>query len=298
MILDDIFDNYKANMKISLTVFHFAMCMLSTTIKITLFEKSSLESLLETLLVVAAYYGMILFAFMVVHKNREERDELKLLNCKLIDYSFKERDYLISEERSRISQELHDSLGHLLMALSMNVKYLSALDDKEKIKEELLDVSSLVDESIKTLRSTVYSLKKLDENFNLYEELISLISKFISLDMIKINLNYDHEIENIKGSLKNILLVTVKEAVTNSLKHGLASIIDINIKIDKDHISLKIHDNGVGCKNIEKSTGLLGISDRFLKAKGKVSFKSSINKGFFIEALLPLKAQEGGFLND
>lgn len=297
MMVDDIFDNCKSQ-KIKLIILHFFICMLSMLIKSTFFRKASLNDSLETLFYMCVFYALILFVFIVVHKNKQERDELKILNCKLLEYSFKERDYLISEERSRVSQELHDSLGHLLMALSMNVQYAKALEDKDKIKEELSEVAALVEESIKTLRSTVYNLKELDENFNLYEELKRLIAKLNSLTIVKINLDYDNRIENTSGIIKNILLVTIKEAITNSLTHGSASVINITSKIQNSVISLEISDNGFGCKIIKKSTGLSGVSNRFEKVNGRVSFDSKENNGFVIKASIPINIQEGGFIND
>lgn len=298
MIVDDIFDNYKSYKAMKLILFHFFMCMLSLLIKSCVFENALLKNSMEALFSIAAFYALILLPFIVIHKYKEERDELKILNCKLIDYAFKERDYLLSKERSRISQELHDSLGHLLMALSMNVQYTKAIDDKDKIKDELMEVDSLVNESIKTLRSTVYSLKKLDEDFNLHEELKRLILKFNSLDMIKIKLAYDYKIENSSGIIKNIILITVKEAITNSLKHGNASVISIDIKLKDNEMLLTIHDNGIGCNTIQKSAGLLGISNRFENINGRASFSSKENNGFSIEASIPISIQEGGIVND
>lgn len=282
IIVDSIFDNFKLY-KRKLILIHFLIYAMATIVKLTVFQKASLVSIFNDMFYMFIFYALILFSFIIVHKNRQERDELKILNCKLIDYSFKERDYLISQERSRISQELHDSLGHLLMALSMNVQYAKALDDKDEIKKELSEVSSLVNESIKTLRSTVYSLRKLDEDFNLHEELKSLITKFNALEMVKINLDYDNEIENSSGTVKNVLLITIKEAITNSLKHGNASVINISLEIRDDRILLEICDNGLGCKAIVKSNGLSGISDRFEKINGKVSFNSRENNGFSIK---------------
>lgn len=182
------------------------------------------------------------------------------------------------------------------MALSMNVRYAKALDNEDKVKEELSEIESLVGESIKTLRGTVYSLKKLDEDFNLHEELKRLILKFNNLDIVKINLCYDDFIEQSSGIIKNILLSTVKEAITNSLKHGNASVINIDIKINDSKIMLNIYDNGIGCKAIEKSNGLSGICSRFEKVSGTACFKSKENGGFSIEASVPMT--ERSIVND
>ncbi|WP_169911561.1 sensor histidine kinase [Clostridium oryzae] len=210
------------------------------------------------------------------------------MNSKLIEYSFKEKDFAISSERDRISQELHDSLGHLLMALSMNVKYVKSKVSKEKDVDyhEIEQIEDLVQESIKTLRGTVYSLRKLNGNFNLKEELNKVIGKFDNLNMVSILFDYDDEIENCSVNIKNILIATIKEAITNSVKHGNSSQIHISISLEHYTLKLAIEDNGSGCSNIVKSNGLNGISNRFKSAGGNVTFSSKKQKGFKIVATI------------
>jgi signal transduction histidine kinase len=204
-----------------------------------------------------------------------------------LDYSFKEREHLVLNERNRISQELHDSLGHSLMALSMNVKYIKAIKDREKINHEINELESLISKNIQSLRETVYNLRKLDENFSLHNEITSIISKFNKLNIIKITLDYDNNIEKSSIAIKNILISTIKESITNSLKHGNSAKIFISIKLIRNTIKLIIKDNGDGCSCIIKSEGLAGIENRFKTFNGTINFITSPNKGFTITASIP-----------
>lgn len=285
--MDDIFNDivdYKTRYKLIFA--HFLGSFIKFLRYTISMNNTTLNIRLQTILLYIVIYILILGVFIIVHINKDEKNRLKILNSKLIEYSFKERDYLISEERMRISQELHDSLGHILMALSMNVKYVKAIKDRKDIDEELNEIDSLVQESIKTLRLTVYSLKELESNFNLREEIKAIISKFNSLNMIKINFDYTAEAEKAASNIKLALLTTIKEGITNSIKHGNASEINISIDIKNSDIYFILKDNGTGCKNINKSTGLNGIADRFLKLGGKVDFSGIENEGFTIEAII------------
>jgi signal transduction histidine kinase len=93
--------------------------------------------------------------------------------------------------------------------------------------------------------------------------------------------------------VEDILLTTINEAITNSLKHGNLTTIDISLEIINDDLHMIIKDNGEGCKSINKSNGLNGITARIKRINGNVSFTSPMNKGFTIKVLIP-----GGSLND
>jgi signal transduction histidine kinase len=173
------------------------------------------------------------------------------------------------------------------MALSMNVKYIKAIKDREKINHEINELESLISKSIQSLRETVYNLRKLDENFSLHNEITSIISKFNKLNIIKITLDYDNNIEKSSIAIKNILISTIKESITNSLKHGNSAKIFISIKLIRNTIKLIIKDNGDGCSCIIKSEGLAGIENRFKTFNGTINFITSPNKGFTITASIP-----------
>ena len=177
------------------------------------------------------------------------------------------------------------------MALSMNIRYLKALKNKEKIQSEICEIDTLVKESINTLRSTVYNLKELEEEHNLKEEIAKIAKKFNDFGIVRIN--FDCDIDFTGGMVEDILLTTIKEAITNSLKHGNPTTIDISLEIINDDLHMIIKDNGEGCKAINKSNGLNGITARIKRINGNVSFTSSMNKGFTIKVLIP-----GGSLND
>lgn len=297
VLLDDLFEIKDYKRRNYFLTFHavmFAIIIFSRE----LLRKSFFKDI-SSLLYIFLIYGLIFITFLLIHKLRWDRDKLKLLNSNLIEYSFKEREYLISSERTRISQELHDSIGHSLMALSMNVRYIKAIKDKKEIDEELNNIDTLVKESIDTLRTTVYNLRKLDETSNFQEQVKNIIKKFNELNMVRINFDCDKSIENTSVHIKNVLLTTIKEGITNSLKHGDASEINISIELITSLegipiIKLFITNNGKGCKSIVKSNGLSGITKRIEDVHGRVEFKSPKNKGFTIEALIP----KGEILND
>ena len=79
----------------------------------------------------------------------------------------------------------------------------------------------------------------------------------------------------------------IQESMTNSIRHGKADKIWINIKRDYSDVILQIRDNGVGCKEIKSGFGTKHIKERIGMLGGKVTFDGK--KGFTVEARIPIR---------
>ncbi len=288
-LLDQIFNIRKGKTPKALVSVHFFGFMAVECYALIVTERKDFGQYARDVLVLLACYTLVLFIFAVIHYFKWEREKLKVLNANLIEYSFQEREYLIAKERSHISQELHDSLGHSLMAVLMNVRYLEAIQGRsqEEKNKQIVEIEELLKECVSSLRGSVYHLKKLDDNVNLREEIKRIIDKFDELNLLKIRLDYTDEVDSTANRVKTVLLTTIREGITNSIRHGDATKIDISIYFVADRVELIIKDNGSGCAAIHKSFGLNGIAERVKETGGEVWFISARNKGFTIKALLP-----------
>lgn len=247
------------------------------------------------------FYMMIILIFLYLRVEFSERikaqnlnDELNEAYRKLREYSVKIEELTIADERARVASEIHDSLGHSLTALIMHLDFLEniAHKDTEQTKSIILKCQSLARDSMKGLRRAVYTLKEERNSMDLKESINELVENISMDDEISIDINIEEAIERISPQTKNIIYRTVQEGLTNSIKHVKASKILIDIYIMEDGIGLRIKDNGIGCKKIIKGNGLSSIEDRILAVGGKVNFKSDIDRGFLIDALIPLKEME------
>lgn len=247
------------------------------------------EQYVYSFLLLTTIYAIILFIFAVIHYFKQEKERLKVLNANLIEYSFEEREYLIAKEHGNISQELHDSIGHSLIAVLMNVRYLKAIQSKSEgeQKKQIDEIERLLKECVANLRNSVYSLKELDETICLKDEIERIIYKFNELALVNIRLGYDNRVETASNHIKTVLFKTIREGITNSICHGNASSITISIHCIEEHIEMIVKDNGSGCPDIHKSYGLNGIVERVKEVDGEVFFTSEKSKGFTIKTLLP-----------
>ena len=217
------------------------------------------------------FYLISVFSFraLIIEKNRVEK-----LNKEI-------EELTITKERNRVAQEIHDNLGHNLVALNMNLDVISNILDKdmEKSRELIGKCQSLTKDSMDNLRYAVYALR--DENIS--QGFIRSIEKLVynveDENNLKINLNIDEKIENYPPEYKNLLYTIIKESITNSIKHGKGDEISVDLKIEED-IILKVKDNGIGCNEIIKGSGLRGIDERTNKFNGNIKYISKKGEGF------------------
>lgn len=257
---------------------------------------NTIDKLSNMGITIISYFAVasIIYSIKMIQVEKEEtkqlNDKLKLANIKLQEYSLRVKDLTISKERRRVAQELHDSLGHSLMALTMHLEFAKKVMDSkpDKVKEVLEKSEKIAKDSVNDLRKAVNALKEEREIEHLNESIKNLIDNFEIAGGVKVNFNGDMSIDNVDINIKNSIYKTIREALTNSIKHGQATEININMVKSSEGINLIISNNGIGCNKIIKSNGLNGIENRINLLNGRVSYFSGKNSGFSIEANIPI----------
>lgn len=159
------------------------------------------EAFYNILTSIGFYLGIILI-FEIIHYYKEERDRFKLLYNNIVQYSFQEREYMISQNRSKISQELHDSLGHLLMGAMLNIKYLKENNKNKDDTKELSQLENIIGDCIKSVRKCVNDVKEAEEIINLNEEVSRISTELRRVSVIDIKYSAYSGIENLPNHIK------------------------------------------------------------------------------------------------
>ncbi|WP_202709586.1 sensor histidine kinase [Sporosalibacterium faouarense] len=259
-----------------------------------------IENILDILMFVFLIASVIIFILylklQVREKNRIQKLNTKLNESyqKLQEYSNKIEELTISKERNRVAQEIHDSLGHSLTALIMHLDFLEKItnEDDTKSRKLIIKTQEIARSSMKDLRKAVFALKEEKSKLGFLDSLEELKNDLTINEALKINYDLGTELEKISPDLKNVIYITIKEALTNSIKHSNSTMIDIICCIKEHYVSLEINDNGVGCEEIIYGNGLDGINNRISIVGGNVKLNSSKDKGFSIAIFIPLR--EGG----
>jgi len=204
------------------------------------------------------------------------------------------------KERDRIAVEMHDNLGRTLTLLGANLELgLYELDDAKinisgKAEDKFLECINLSKEGLRQLRAFVSGITniqiELQKGNNLIESLNNLFSKYTDLG-IKIDFICNKENLSDSSVYDSSIYKICQEFITNSIRHGKATQIKINLNFGNDSIKLSIADNGKGCTKINKNFGLSRIVEYVSGINGKIQLSSKKNERFKIDIELPNKME-------
>ncbi|MFC6176468.1 sensor histidine kinase [Companilactobacillus huachuanensis] len=229
----------------------------------------------------------------LIEKNRAIDTLNKELMTKvdqLQDYSSKIKELTLIEERQRISQNLHDMLGHSLIGLRLHLDALNQVIDKDPEKShQILDKSKeIIDHSLVELRETVNELNETKELADLTTALQELQSSISVTDEVKVDLQMYFNVNNLDISVKDLIYKTCQEFITNSIKHGHSSLITIKLRKIDDTLTLTLKNNGLDAQSIVASNGINGIKERVKKLNGQVKFGTNKPSGFTTDITIPI----------
>ncbi len=236
--------------------------------------------------------------------NREERQKKDVLYRELLDahrqlkqYSDEVGRLSVVEERNRIARDIHDTIGHNMTALIMQLQMAEHLqrEDAARAAELLASAVTTAKDSLSGIREVVETLRG-DETTDPKDAIRLLTVEFAGKTgaAIHLNITEDEEgvpVENPSGIRKPAadmaLYRIVQEALTNAVRHGKATEISVDIKYLPKEIRFRISDNGTGAAEIKEGFGLKGIRERAEAFGGKVTIRSG--RGFSIEGVTYLE---------
>lgn len=231
-------------------------------------------------------------AQLLYDKIRVSEQELKEAYNRLEEYSNTVEELSVLRERDRISREIHDTVGHTLSTLNIQIQALPFLvkSDKDKAIEMLNDMYTYSKNGLEDVRRAVRELSPISfENNNSIFVLKELVNNFQKNTGIKVEFNTSKS-EYIFTSDQNLSVYRIiQEALNNSLRHGKATVIEINLHFTEKEVGLNIKDNGEGVGNLTPDFGLRGMQDRVNNLDGRIEFFSEKNSGFEINIIFPKK---------
>ena len=199
-------------------------------------------------------------------------------------------------EQNRISKELHDSVMNKLYGARMQLGILNDSDVKE-IKEKRLIYVDLLQEIEQEIRTISHDLQSeiIDNQFDyipLLSNLIQLQNEIGStLFTFEVDPNIDWDV--IDSLMKINIFRIVQESLLNVTKHAKATMCNISVTLEANHLILLINDDGVGfdINATKQGIGLNNILERVKTIKAELEISSTFNEG----TLIKMKAKIGSF---
>ena len=230
------------------------------------------------------YSSFVFLTSVVARRQMDAREEQRRLNSELRATRALLAESSRLNERSRISRELHDLLGHHLTALSLNLEVATHLSDG-KAREHVKQAQSLAKLLLSDVREAVSQLRQ-DDAIDLREALFSLVDGVPSLD-VRLDVPADFRISDPRRA--QVLLRATQEIITNAARHSGAQRLDLRIASDAAGIRLEARDNGRGTDAVSAGNGLRGMRERVAEFAGTLEIETAPGQGFALRLHLPVE---------
>ncbi|MBZ4421269.1 sensor histidine kinase [Myxococcus sp. RHSTA-1-4] len=240
-------------------------------------------------LIYAGFQGFTLGTAMVMVREAEARRELARLHAELqatqVLLATRERE----GERLRIARELHDSVGHHLTALSLNLEAAAHTARDTASAEHLRRAREAARTLLAEVRSTVSALRDTPPPL-----LPSLRKLAEGAPGLAVHLEVPESFALESSEAAHSLFRCVQEVLTNTLRHAQARNLWIRIEPTGDG-GVRVHtrDDGRGAGLLTPGAGLTGMRERFSRLGGRVEWRAAAGQGMELEAWLPATVGAG-----
>lgn len=244
----------------------------------------------------AALFALALvFVLLLVNAllaERRNQEQLVEANQQLRDYALRVEHLAMEQERSRIARDIHDSLGHSLTALNIQLEGALKLwqTNPEKAQQFLRESKQLGSTALQEVRHSVAALRTNPlQDKGLRVAIAELAQAHAQATGITPVLNLDVP-DPLAIELQTAIYRITQEALTNIARHANADQITIRIQATPADVQIAIADNGQGFQPELNTTGfgLQGMRERTLALHGEFQIESAPGQGCRITARLPL----------
>ncbi|WP_314853026.1 sensor histidine kinase [uncultured Granulicatella sp.] len=192
------------------------------------------------------------------------------------------------QERNRISREIHDSVGHSLSTIIIQLGAISKLSEENnpQISQMSSQLREFAVKGLQEVRTVVHDLKPeqltKQQLTVALEEFIYETKQHSGVEFVfrqnkpTFQLTKEQELTIFRG---------VQEATTNAIRHGKATKITLLMMYSANELIVTIMDNGVGSSAISLEGGLKALEERLHEQQAQLEIKNT-EQGFTVQMKL------------
>lgn len=295
--------------------------MVASTASLLLVGDPWSDTAFTTVQTLTAYVFVLIFSLVILRQQqlRERAEvlaaevsranqELERAHADLRARASQAEELSVSRERNRMAREIHDTLGHYLTILAVQLETALKLEeyDDPQLKTTLRDARRIAAECLAEVRRSVAALRPGDvATTSLAGALRRLVdeSEALSPD-IEITLDVEGPEPELAPELRAAFYRCAQEALTNVRKHAQATKVLVRLRVDPPSseagrsghaVELTVLDNGYGAQNAAPDApegalgfGLLGMRERIALLGGTATAGPEPGKGWRVEARAPM----------
>ena len=253
--------------------------------------------------VIPAFAFAFLFSLALTMLERQ-RDHARQLLAQLEEahqqvraHAKEAEELAVAQERNRMAREIHDTLGHYLTILAVELETALKLEERndERLRAQLSQARRMATDCLTEVRHSVAALRPADPSAqSLDAALARLRSEYAAaLPETEITLDIEGPIRMLAPELRVALYRCAQEALTNIRKHAQASKALVRVRVGEGEVEMTVLDNGLGAQSDgperEPGFGLLGMRERVALLNGVAVAQPELDHGWRVEVRVPLR---------
>lgn len=237
---------------------------------------------LRNLAIATAGVAFVVVYVSVAVRERDARERIEQLSSQVADLA-------AANERNRLAREIHDTLGHYLTVIHVQLEAARAVapTDADKSALAINRAQSLAKDGLAAVRQSVRTLRDDGPVQSVVDQLRTLVDA-VQDDTFVATLTVSGEPRPVRPAVALALHRSALEALTNVRRHARAKKADVQLTFaPQGRVTLTVVDDGEGTERTEGGFGLVGLRERAEDLGGVARWVSAPGQGFTVTIELP-----------
>ena len=258
-------------------------------------------------------FSLLLIFMQVIagHIDRDQRSrqqmrqllvELETSHRQLQAYADRVAELAAAAERNRLARDIHDSLGHYLTAISIQLEKAQAYRarDPEEADQAIRDAKQTTQAALRDVRQSVSALRGAEDRFSLRQSLADLVRRMED-GSLEIDYRVAGDETDYAGPVLTVLYRVAQEGLTNVQKHAQARHVLLDVQLGEKEARLRLRDDGTGfdtetltglASSPDHGFGIQGLQERLELVRGQMKINSDPQLGTELTVTVPKKLSQ------
>jgi PAS domain S-box-containing protein len=201
------------------------------------------------------------------------------------------------DDRERIARDLHDTVIQRLFAVGLSLQGALTRAAGDPAIERIQLAVDEIDVTIRDIRSSIFALHTRRAFAATLRDDVLVIAREAARGLgFEPSVMFDGPVDSVvSDEIREHLLATLREALSNVTRHAHASKVKIELVADPGHVSLRVLDDGVGTDSRDEGNGVRNMNERAIALGGSCDInRSSASGGTSIEWIVPVVGEAAG----
>ncbi|QQN85382.1 helix-turn-helix transcriptional regulator [Bacillus toyonensis] len=244
--------------------------------------------------IMVTYYGFAYvmgFAFHLLIINHKQNEVIRKQNAVLEQYMSQIERITLTEERNKLSSELHDTVGHAYTSIIMGMETLRTDLATEMGVQRLDSLLEMGRKSIEDVRGYLHQMDPQCQSPSLIQSLQNLGAEFQEHAQVDVSFRTFGEEYQLSRQAKIAFIRCLQESLTNAVRHGQGTEIIVSLQFEQQYTRLEVQDNGKGNVEWQEGFGMNTMKERAMNLQGQLSVYTKPEEGMLVTCTIPRQTE-------